>query len=382
MRKYKSFLALIAAVLVLFSSCEGQKKTAELSLSVRCTMASCEEGSTFVTVKAEGSWDLSLAFEDDVQPWAELNHSSGLGSDYSVIMTYQKNYSEDARRLVVILKSGKEIVEEHFAQLPSGKLATYLEMPAVVRDSGHDFFTVRMNYPSSNFRNYSFYYSYADYLSLWVAYPLNKDLEGSGSRTNEWGFYPGMEVSDQPNVTTGGFGAYGYDRGHHLPSADRKRYDANLQTFYGINMTPQLPEFNQEIWEHLESRVRGYSASSISDTLYIVTGCVVEGSSKKVPDRGGHRLTVPVAYYKALLRYKPNAKNTVDNSGYNAIAFYLEHKNYNNSDVTGEYAMSIRELEKKTGIDFFTNLQYAVDKDTYDKIEEEDPLKLKTVWGL
>ena len=43
------------------------------------------------------------------------------------------------------------------------------------------------------------------------------------------------------------------------------------------------------------------------------------------------------------------------NGGYYAIAFWMEHK-ANWDDVSSQYAITIDELEERTGIDFFCNL--------------------------
>ena len=57
---------------------------------------------------------------------------------------------------------------------------------------------------------------------------------------------------------------------------------------------------------------------------------------------------------------------TVDNKAtdtYNAIAFWTLHEDANDTNKNyGDYAISIDELEKRTGIDFFCNLPDEVEK--------------------
>ena len=67
----------------------------------------------------------------------------------------------------------------------------------------------------------------------------------------------------------------------------------------------------------------------------------------------------------AILAY--SGKYSKVNGGYKAIAFWMEHKE-NNDKVSAKYAITIDELEKRTGIDFFCNLpdetEAAVEKET------------------
>ena len=374
--KLKKFWILLAAVAMFFVSCEKQTDS-ESSLELRNKVVSFTKGSQFVTVKADGKWSLKLEFEEGVEPWAELNHDSGQGDDYSVILSYKQNEGGDRRVLTLVLTSGKKLYECDLVQTAYTTAPMYMELPAFVPDDGHVFNTHRMQFNGRSFRNYSYYYSIDDKVSLWVAYPLNKALIGSGSRTDAWAPDPLLPEAYQAYIWTGGYG--GYDRGHQLPSADRLTPGANEMTFYATNMTPQVGrDFNQTIWADLESKVRGFSGASKSDTLYVVTGCVVEGSTRTAR----WNTTVPTHHYKVLLRYKPGANNTVDNSGYNAIAMYMENKSYDSQTFTKEYVMSVRELEKLTGVDFFVNLKDYVGQETYDKIETQDPLTLKAVWGF
>ena len=162
----------------------------------------------------------------------------------------------------------------------------------------------------------------------------------------------------------------GYQRGHQIPSADRLTSDPNFTTFYGTNMTPQLGELNAESWATLESMVRNWSNQF--DTLYVVTGADIAGSSKTVKDNAGKSVTVPVGYFKALLGYKKSMTiaDTKDNGGFAAIAFYFEHRSYeNSSSAVMAQSMSVDALEKKLGYDFFPNLEQATSASTAAAVE-------------
>ncbi len=265
---------------------------------------------------------------------------------------------------------------------PSIEVKTgWLELPAV--PEGTDAFTHSMIINSQKTRNYSYIWDYDNLVAPWVAYPLCKWNIGSGSRTNSWGLDPLLPQDSQPVL----FKAYGegndgwYARGHQIPSADRLTYSGNVQTFYGTNMTPQINNgFNGGIWANLENKVRSWANSS--DTLYVVTGCVIdykEGETVKYAlDNVGKKVTVPTAYYKVVLRYLKNS--TIGYSGYSACAVWFDHKVYGSNSVDSSYSMSVDDLEKKTGLDFFVNLPEKVGEEVAAKIEAEDPAKISWWW--
>ena len=181
-------------------------------------------------------------------------------------------------------------------------------------------------------------------------------------------------LKTQANVSSGGsyeFSAKGYDRGHQIPSSDRSGGAmTNQHTFYCSNVTPQLHDFNGRIWEKLESAVRGWSASSNgTDSLYVVTGCVADATCPTVKDHDGNAVAVPKAYYKALLR--------LSKGEYIGAGFYLEHKAEIADGDYKDYAMSLKELEAKTGMTFFVNLP----ADKAAAIKAENP-KNNAFWNL
>lgn len=250
-----------------------------------------------------------------------------------------------------VLITGKEEVNEkedhgdEFAGVPK-----WMELPQVNDGEKYYIHTAPIN--QQNYRNYSFVYDAEALVAPWVAYPLcDLYTKKTVTRSDTWLQDPFVPV--QADVTAGGsyeFSSKGYDRGHQIASADRLASTAmNQQTFYWTNVTPQLASFNQNIWEKLEEQVREWSKSSNgTDTLYVVTGCMVSQTSAKVSDHNGKKVSVPDAYYKALLRL---SKEGV----YIGTGFYLEHKNYNDKKFEN-YGCSLKELEEKTGLKFFANL--------------------------
>lgn len=381
MRINHTLLAASGLVLALAVSCvekpsEDEKTTYREGIELRSTTVGPEASNQWLKVKAEGSWTLTFSAEDSVDgiDWLTIGQNSGEG-EKSVVLSYEANGGEYNRSCTIVLTTQKgeyscDIIQLCETQKPSAQATTlksdpvpdWLELPAMNQKDLY-FITHDQEINSKTERNYSCYYDPEHLLSHWVAYPLNGYFKGSGSRSNAWGtFDPKVPKDKQPNMSgtfkneNGGYS--GYDRGHQCPSADRYRYLANVATFYGTNMTPQLAGFNQGIWAKFENSVRSWSNSF--DTLYVVTGADIRQSTKYAYDINKKQITVPSGYYKVLLGYKKagSVANTSSTGGYSSIAFYFEHNNtYDNSTLAiMQQALSVDELEAKLGIDFFPGL--------------------------
>lgn len=357
-----------AAALVLAAAALHSCGTAEpvpvVPLSVSIPLADVDEaeGSQFIDITAGGQWTATLVFDSDVQ-WASLKQTAGSGSGRNTIY-WESNSSAVPRAVTVRVDCGGEVSTAVLTQ--AGKLSLpdatlnpdpvpcWLELPST-DDSSRYFFTHDMTLGSAKVRNYSFFLDPEARLSVWVAYPLNKGFISSGGRTDEWSLDPKVPRSCQPVIFMGGFQG-GYQRGHQCPSADRLEKNANKATFYGTNMTPQRGDLNEAAWAALEGRVRVWSSSF--DTLYVVTGADIRGSKEFAYDNDGKAITVPVGYFKALLGYKKNASSSSmpgQVRGYVGIGFYFQHREYDKNSVMSQ-SMTIDELERKTGFDFFVNL--------------------------
>lgn len=244
--------------------------------------------------------------------------------------------------------------------------AAWLELPATDAGDKQD---LLIHYFPDGQRSYSAYYDYGNFVSSWVAYPLCAGNIGSGGRTDKFCLDPLLPRSQQaylPGTYREG-NAGKFDRGHQIPSADRLDWRVNIETFFATNMTPQVNELNAEAWAVLESKVRDWAKKS--DTLYVVTGCVTQGSDKYALDSDNKQITVPVGYYKALLR--------LSKGEYSANAFWFENAPDKSTSIPKTKAMSVDELEKKVGVDFFVNL----DADTQKTVESADPTQTTWWWS-
>lgn len=363
-------------------SCEEEPVVPDPELIMVKNTVSSKKGSQFLTVVTPGAWTLSSDAD-----WVQIIPDKGRGSSHSIALCYDANKEESGRKANIVLQAeGKEIVlnltqgafssdeTPEFNGEPSTRKG-WMELPETLEDDGLNFFWHTMNISGYTGRNYSFYWDYADLVSHWVAYPLNTALRGSGSRSDAWSLDPLLPASKQPNVTSTYRG--GWARGHQLPSADRLHAAANAATFYGTNITPQNYNFNGEIWARLEESVRNWSYKC--DTLYVVTGCVVNERSSRTTDIDGKSVAIPVAYYKAVLSY---SKSLEANGGYRGCAVYLDHNHPAGETVRRNHpsVMSIRDLENKLGINLFVNLPGAVGESAAAAVETEDPNTVSWWW--
>ena len=392
---FKGAAVFLTVCTLLLSSCEKPVSVkAVLEVSIKSPSVASGKGQQFVSVKCSGSWTLALVADKGEVDWAELSVTSGQGDKNNVVLKYEVNASESTRSLKIVLDNGSRWTECAFEQAATEKhpdddpddgsgsgsgqgnidltKTGWLELPAMDDPAlGYYSHSFKMD-DGKTYRNYSFGWSQKDRVALWVAYPLCKFYtNGSVGRTNAWALDPLLgEDSAAP------FGGYAgsYARGHQVPSADRQCcYDANAQTFYGTNMTPQLNAHNEGIWADLEGKVRGWA--NTSDTTYVVTGVTVSASSKKERDSYGNSVTIPDAYFKAVLKY--NKASTF--APWTAAAFYLEHRAYSGS-ISKSHSMSIDELEEITGIDFFVNLPAKVGEEQAAKLEAADPASSSAWW--
>ena len=350
------------------------------------------EKSQFLHVQASGDWSITIEYPED-QPveWASVTPSTGTGNK-SVTLKVEYYAGVQARKACIVLTAGSKKAELVLTQngLSGGggnlnPSTGWMELPAMPNGSEFGYFTHSMVWNFKKTRNYSFSWDYKNLVAPWVAYPLCKEHSPTGGdRSNEWGVDPYLPKNLQPVLYRGFSSSSGqYDRGHQIPSADRKatsnkeHYMANVATFYGTNMTPQLASLNQHSWKNLEEKVRLWAGRS--DTCYVVTGCITKGSTKTARDNEGKSVTVPTHYYKAVLRYSRNS--TIGHSGYSACAILLEHKGYGDNNNFKPYAMSISDLEKVTGITYFANLPAKIGEDAAAQVKSEDPKTINWWWN-
>lgn len=186
-------------------------------------------------------------------------------------------------------------------------------------------------------KGYSFVYDEPCEQAKWVAYTLTKkETEGLEERGNKFIEDPFVQTGSAANED---YAKSGYDRGHLAPAADMKwSEDVMKESFYFSNMSPQAPSFNRGVWKKLEEKVRDWAV--VYDSVLIVTGPVLSTNLKKI---GPNEVCVPAAYYKVIFDFKKEHSK--------AIGFILP--NEASSEKLVHFSMSVDEVEKATGLDFF-----------------------------
>ena len=213
----------------------------------------------------------------------------------------------------------------------------------------------------------------------WSCYQLHQGYTGSYSRVVDGYMNDTENLAEGDYYDTDYIYGSGYEHGHICPNADRKySYDANYQTFYMTNMQPQYHKFNgytnsgpdrgEGLWVRMENQVRSWTPRNSTDTLYVCKGGTIDNEDQII-ERIDGKLIVPRYFFMAIL-----LKNEM---GYRAVGFWAEQKSneWRDDEPLSDYAVSIDELERLTGIDFFCNLP----DDIEDSVEDHYVPK---VWGL
>ena len=203
----------------------------------------------------------------------------------------------------------------------------------------------------------------------WVAFTFDTTTSADNvKRTDAWSVDPKLPAEMQ--VQENDHKNDGFDKGHLCASEDRVYLkEANEQTFYYSNMSPQLKDFNGGFWRKLETRVQTWgrsTADGVYDKVYVTKGgtlnkllknfkgTTVNGGTPTTDANGFtiHGLACPEYYFMAVLSQKDDV--------FHAIAFLVPHKEgmteNPSSDELKEYVVSVDKLEEETGIDFFCNL--------------------------
>jgi len=194
----------------------------------------------------------------------------------------------------------------------------------------------------------------------WVAYILTKEMVRNDKAERNNNFRPDENIQTG-SATLADYRGTGYDRGHLAPAADMHWSAESMdESFLMSNMSPQEQEFNRGIWKMLEEKVRDFAVEN--ERIYVVTGPILKDITKKI---GKNSVSVPKYYYKVIL--------DISTPSFKGIAFLMENKE--SSKSLASFAMSIDELEKFSGIDFFQGVKDSA----IEKIEDDFDIK---AWSL
>lgn len=185
----------------------------------------------------------------------------------------------------------------------------------------------------------------------WVAWELNfSKLIERESRAGH--FYPDPDIPRGIAVETGDYSNSGYDRGHMCPAADNKwDKQAMRESFYMTNICPQHHNLNRGDWKELEDDCRRWVEES--GTIYIACGPILYKND--ISYIGEERkIRVPNAFFKVILA-------GLDEGKPRAIGFI--YKNTSGNNPLDHYVNSVDQVERITGLDFFSQLPDDVENE-------------------
>ncbi len=210
-------------------------------------------------------------------------------------------------------------------------------------------------------------------VASWVGERLNakrlKVAETSKGQT----FWIDRELPGEMRSRSSDFEGSGYVRGR-LASASNHRGDRVelKQTYLMSNVAPQIGEqFRKTFWVKFEEQVRSWARES--DDLYVFTGPLympVTGEDGKryvhYEVIGAGNVAVPTHFFKVMLRIVGGKKE--------AQAFIVPHEAFEGQPRFSDYLVTVDEVERLSGLDFFDELGVGTQRDLEGK-------KAAAAWG-
>ena len=190
------------------------------------------------------------------------------------------------------------------------------------------------------FDNYAVMHSGVTMSPLWAAEHLTRlNLMSAKGLERRNSFHHEEQLPAGERAELRDYAKSGFDRGHMAPNADMPSERSQEQCFSLANMIPQNPDNNRHVWAAIESSVRGMVKSG--GDLYVISGPLYLGSTLS---RLNGRVFVPTNMFKIV--YDPRTRR--------GAAYYVS-----NEQGDGWQVLSISQIEKLAGINFFPNLSLA-----------------------
>jgi len=190
-------------------------------------------------------------------------------------------------------------------------------------------------------RNYTVMLDGDKKCALWSAHAMHADMwkDNGVGRNDGWTTDPAFDSSWQQT------GVSGYSKGHLVASNYRQTTTAqNKATFYYSNQAPQYQtKFNDGVWNQMENKIKA-AAPSGSDTLYVVTGVLYEGTAKYVSS-----VQIPSHFYACIMKCSFNGSHEVTAASGTAYVFTNEAQ----TAELNSFKTTIDAIETRAGFDFF-----------------------------
>jgi endonuclease G len=141
-------------------------------------------------------------------------------------------------------------------------------------------------------------------------------------------------------------------------------------------MQPQYNKFNAGLWLNMENFVQKVASSlAATDTMWVCRGGTIGNVTINGSEEYGilqyisDKLIAPKFFFSTFIIKK--------NGQYGAFAFWALNENKDRSnEYLNAYTLSIDELEKRTGIDFFCNFTDELEN----KLEAMTAENINTAW--
>lgn len=271
---------------------ENTGGTSQGFASVDQTQIKAKGGGFIIRVKTSGTWEASSS-----EAWCTLSRTSGSGN--GSITGYMKANTGAERSVIIKIKGENDKAEFTVKQLagdgttpepdpdpdpdptpdpdperPKG-YAGRIEIPRLKGGEMNIFHTWTTKSNGKDIVTYSYEYDCTKKHVRWVALTFDNvtSQENVGRGKN---YYTDPNIPSQYQTDRDDYYSP-YNRGHMVASSDRLySSEANKQTFYYSNISPQIQEgFNQSgsTWDAIENKVQKWArVSNSKDTTYIVKG--------------------------------------------------------------------------------------------------------------
>ncbi len=174
----------------------------------------------------------------------------------------------------------------------------------------------------------------------WVCYLLTDSMIMNGREERSNKFRMDKMITTE-SAKSADYTKSDYDRGHLCPAADMGFNPVAMEeSFLMSNISPQAPDFNRGIWKELETTVREWAKKE--HRLIVVTGPVFKDNKGTI---GQENVLVPGYFYKVVYDLTDQPR---------MIAFVLP--NAKSDRPLTDFAVPADEVEKLTGLDFFSQL--------------------------
>ncbi len=230
-----------------------------------------------------------------------------------------------------------------------------------------------LNHATRIFRNNGFMLGYSEWRGspLWVTYHLTPKPEGIHIGKRPSSFH--VDLRSIRRVRHDDYTSSGYDRGHMAPNyaiATLYGRNAQIDTFDMTNITPQKPKLNRKLWQRLESVEIDYLAKWFK-SVWVLTGPIYDENKEKLKSSN---VEIPDAFYKIYIQPQGNDGKP------HVLALIMPQKVYGNESLM-KYVTTVDDVEKKTGFDFFSELDDTIE-DQIEAQNEADYWRLKEVAKL